>query len=136
MASRTTPKPTMTDEPITLIEETAPAQETEEQEEKRLADEAKIAERRAYAKERRERIKAEREAAGLILNREYTTADGATFKTKREAVMHIAVLKFRELIESQPLNSNDGYPVDPEAIADWLKTHKESVLAFLREVKN
>jgi hypothetical protein len=109
----------------------APELTTEEQ-----AKAAKVAKRKAYAKERRERVKAEQEAAGLILKREYTTADGATFKTKREAANHIAVLKFRELVASNPLNDNNGYAVDPGTISDWLRTHKDAVSSYLRLLKD
>ena len=134
MASRSSRStPTVTDE--STAGETAAASAPELTPEEQ-AKAAKIAERKAYAKERRERIKAELEAAGLILKREYTTADGATFKTKREAANHIAVLKFRELVASNPLNDNNGYAVDPETVSDWLRTHKGAVSSYLRLLKD
>lgn len=102
----------------------------------RQAEAAKIAERKAKAKERREHIRREQEEAGLVLKREYTTADGATFKTKREAAIHIAVLKFRDLISGNPLITAEGYTVDPESLSNWLRTHKDAVASYLREVKD
>jgi hypothetical protein len=127
---KTTPKTNVTEEttPVIVTGEAAAAAPaptlTPEQE-------AKIAERKA----KREQKRAEEEAAGLILRREYTTADGATFKTKGAAAAHIATLKFRETIESFPLLHSSGYATDPVTITDWLQANREAITAYLRKVK-
>jgi hypothetical protein len=100
------------------------------------AEAAKIAERKAYAKARRERIKAEQEAAGLVLKREYTTADGSVFTNRKDAAKHIAVLKFRELISSNPLTDANGYAVPEQHVSDWLHANRKEVQSFLRMFKD
>jgi hypothetical protein len=100
------------------------------------AEAAKIAERKAYAKARRERIKAEQEAAGLMLKREYTTADGSVFTNRKDAAKHIAVLKFREVIAASPLMDGNGYAVPEQNVSDWLHVNRKEVQSFLRMFKD
>jgi hypothetical protein len=100
------------------------------------AEAAKIAERKAGAKARRERIKAEQEAAGLMLKREYTTADGSVFTNRKDAAKHIAVLKFREVIAASPLMDGNGYAVPEQNVSDWLHVNRKEVQSFLRMFKD
>lgn len=95
--------------------------------------------RRAYAKARRERIRAEQEAAGLVLRREYTTADGQTFTNKKDAARHIAMLNFITFVENQapfqPIINEEVVTVGADAIAGWLEANSKAVGDFLRMVK-
>lgn len=118
-------------DPAPMAEETAPAPALSQKE----LD--AIEKRKAYSKARRERIKAEQEAAGLILKREYRTADGAVFTNKKDAARHIATLAFTEYVQANPFAPEiDGAAVNVPApvLAAWIEAHREYLLPYLRSV--
>lgn len=97
-----------------------------------------IEKRKAYSKARRDKIRAAQEAAGLILKREYRTADGAVFTNKADAAKHIATLAFREYVQANPFAPEiEGYgavPIPADALAAWIVGNRDHLLPFLRGV--
>ena len=98
-----------------------------------------VEKRRAYQKARRERLKQEQEAAGLVAQKGFMTADGATFRTKKEAARHIAYCKFQTHVaeEGKLLYSEGGVTqeVPSGSLALWLEMNRAQVLEVLKSVK-
>ena len=93
--------------------------------------------RKAYSKARRDKIRAAQEAAGLILKREYRTADGAVFTNKKDAARHVATLAFQEYVEANPFTPIiDGAPitVGSDVLAHWIESHRAYLLPYLRSI--
>lgn len=95
------------------------------------------AKRKEYSKKRRDKIRAAQEAAGLILKREYRTADGAVFTNKKDAARHVATLAFQEYVTDNPfVPVIDGAPitVPADVLAHYIETHRAYLLSYLRSV--
>jgi len=148
MATRKTPPPfPVFDQPIAPTEDvtdetagtaegipTAEALAAPVLSEKEIAAAAK---RKVYSDKRRARIKAEEEAAGLVLQRQYVMADGSVFTSKKDAARYIASKGFLEFVAAHPFApviDGAALEIPAEAISEYVLAHRAYLLKFLRSV--